>query len=67
MLDAGVLRQHRSVGDVDFFDSSFKIQFSRPQVRIERILGEGHKVSPSFFECRELFDFVLTQLPPVSE
>jgi len=37
------------------------------RITVKLILGEGHKVSPSFFECRELFDFVLTQLPPVSE
>jgi pimeloyl-ACP methyl ester carboxylesterase len=26
------------------------------------ILGEGHKVTPSFFECQELVDFVLQQV-----
>jgi len=28
---------------------------------LKLIVGEGHKVSPSFFECQELVDFVLTQ------
>lgn len=28
---------------------------------VKIIPGEGHKVSPSFFECRELVDFVLKQ------
>ena len=29
------------------------------QITVKIIPGEGHKVSPSFFECRELLDFVL--------
>lgn len=29
------------------------------QIAVKIIPGEGHKVSPSFFECRELVDFVL--------
>ena len=29
------------------------------EVTVKLIPGEGHKVSPSFFECRELIDFVL--------
>ena len=29
-------------------------------ITVKVIPGEGHKVSPSFFECRELVDFVLT-------
>lgn len=29
------------------------------QITVKIIPGEGHKVSPSFFECRELVDFVL--------
>jgi hypothetical protein len=28
---------------------------------VKIIPGEGHKVSPSFFECPELLDFVLAQ------
>lgn len=31
------------------------------QITVKLIPGEGHKVSPSFFECRELLDFVLKQ------
>lgn len=34
------------------------------QITVKLIPGEGHKVGPSFFECRELVDFVLKQLPP---
>lgn len=30
-------------------------------ITVKLIPGEGHKVSPSFFECRELVDFVLAQ------
>jgi predicted esterase len=30
-------------------------------VSMKIIPGEGHKVGPSFFECQELLDFVLTQ------
>ncbi len=33
------------------------------QIRVKLILGEGHKVGPSFFECPELVDFVLKQIP----
>ncbi len=33
------------------------------QITVKIIPGEGHKVSPSFFECRELMDFVLKQVP----
>jgi hypothetical protein len=29
------------------------------QITVKVIPGEGHKVSPSFFECQELLDFVL--------
>ena len=29
------------------------------QITVKVIPGEGHKVSPSFFECRELVDFVI--------
>jgi hypothetical protein len=29
------------------------------QIAVKVIPGEGHKVSPSFFECQELVDFVL--------
>jgi predicted esterase len=29
------------------------------QITVKLIPGEGHKVGPSFFECRELVDFVL--------
>ncbi|WP_395740457.1 alpha/beta hydrolase family protein [Prosthecobacter sp.] len=31
------------------------------QIEVKVIPGEGHKVGPSFFECRELVDFVLKQ------
>lgn len=31
------------------------------QITVKVIPGEGHKVGPSFFECRELIDFVLKQ------
>lgn len=31
------------------------------QITVKIIPGEGHKVGPSFFECRELVEFVLTQ------
>jgi hypothetical protein len=30
-------------------------------VTVKVVPGEGHKVGPSFFECRELVDFVLEQ------
>jgi predicted esterase len=33
------------------------------RITVKIIPGEGHKVSPSFFECRELLDFVLKQVP----
>jgi pimeloyl-ACP methyl ester carboxylesterase len=29
-------------------------------ITVKVIPGEGHMVSPSFFECRELIDFILT-------
>lgn len=28
---------------------------------VKLVAGEGHKVSPAFFECRELIEFVLKQ------
>ncbi len=31
------------------------------QISVKVIPGEGHKVGPSFFECRELIEFVLEQ------
>lgn len=31
------------------------------QIEVKVVPGEGHKVGPSFFECRELVDFVLKQ------
>lgn len=31
------------------------------RISVKVIPGEGHKVGPSFFECRELIDFVLAQ------
>ena len=31
------------------------------QITVKIIAGEGHKVSPSFFECQELLDFVLVR------
>jgi predicted esterase len=31
------------------------------QISVKVVPGEGHKVGPSFFECRELIDFVLRQ------
>lgn len=30
-------------------------------IKVKLVPGEGHKVGPSFFECRELVDFVLAQ------
>jgi dienelactone hydrolase len=30
-------------------------------IRVKVIAGEGHQVSPAFFECRELVEFVLKQ------
>lgn len=33
-------------------------------ITVKLIPGEGHKVGPSFFECRELVDFVLKQVGP---
>lgn len=30
-------------------------------IAVKLVRGEGHKVSPSFFECRELIEFVLKQ------
>jgi len=29
------------------------------QITVKLIPGEGHKLSPSFFECQELVDFVI--------
>ncbi len=34
------------------------------KVTVKVIPGEGHKVGPSFFECRELIDFVLASVGP---
>lgn len=34
------------------------------QFTLKLIPGEGHQATASFFECRELVDFVLKQLPP---
>jgi pimeloyl-ACP methyl ester carboxylesterase len=34
------------------------------QITVKLIPGEGHKVGLSFFECQELVEFVLKQLPP---
>jgi len=34
------------------------------QITVKLIPGEGHKVSPSFFECRELLDFVTSVASP---
>ena len=31
------------------------------QITVKLIAGEGHKVSPAYFECRELLEFVLKQ------
>lgn len=31
------------------------------QITVKLIAGEGHKVSPAYFECRELVEFVLKQ------
>jgi hypothetical protein len=33
-------------------------------ITVKLIAGEGHKVSPAFFECRELVEFVLKQAEP---
>ena len=32
------------------------------QITVKLIPGEGHKVSPSFFECQELVDFVIAHV-----
>jgi pimeloyl-ACP methyl ester carboxylesterase len=32
------------------------------KITVKVIAGEGHKVSPSFFECQELVDFVIANL-----
>lgn len=32
-------------------------------IAVKVIKGEGHRVCPAFFECQELVDFVLAQLP----
>ena len=34
------------------------------QIEVKIIPGEGHKVSPSFFECQELVSFVLKHAAP---
>ncbi len=34
------------------------------KITVKIVPGEGHKVGPAFFECQELVDFVLKQLPP---
>jgi hypothetical protein len=34
------------------------------RITVKLIPGEGHKVSPAFFECRELIDFVLKHALP---
>jgi predicted esterase len=34
------------------------------RITVKIIPGEGHKVGPSFFECRELIDFVLDRCSP---
>ena len=34
------------------------------KITVKLVPGEGHKVGPAFFECQELVDFVLKQLPP---
>ncbi len=31
------------------------------QITVKLVPGEGHKATPSFFECQELVDFVITQ------
>ena len=36
-----------------------RYQAGRGQITVKLIPGEGHNVSPSFFECRELVDFVI--------
>ena len=35
------------------------------KITVKLIVGEGHQATASFFECQELVDFVLKQLPPV--
>lgn len=37
-----------------------RYQAAGGSIAVKVIAGEGHKVSPSFFECRELVDFVIT-------
>ena len=34
------------------------------KITVKLIVGEGHQATASFFECQELVDFVLKQLPP---
>jgi len=34
------------------------------QIEVEMIPGGGHEVSPAFFECRELVDFILKHASP---
>lgn len=33
------------------------------KITVQLVPGEGHKVGPAFFECQELVDFVLKQVP----
>lgn len=35
-------------------------------ITVKLVPGEGHKVGPAFFECQELVDFVLKQIPAAS-
>jgi pimeloyl-ACP methyl ester carboxylesterase len=54
-------------GDLDVvvpYDANTKLLKERYEagggrIQVKIIPGEGHKVGPSFFECRELVDFVL--------
>jgi pimeloyl-ACP methyl ester carboxylesterase len=54
-------------GDSDVvvpYDDNTHVLKERYEAGVKLIPGEGHKVSSSFFECRELMDFVLKQFPP---
>lgn len=39
-----------------------RYEASRGKITVKIINGEGHKVSPRFFECQELMDFIVDQV-----
>ena len=45
-----------------FFAADVHGLFADRQLKVKIIPGEGHKETTSFFECRELLEFVLKQL-----